>query len=189
MENSLRLIQTDYLDLVMIHWPYFDVLNDIWAALEDLYDQKVIKAIGLSNCKKRHIERIMKTAKYVPMVNQINISPINTHLEDYAFCQELNIVLQAYSPISTLKNDRFKAENKDLIEDMPMKYGKTMSQILLRWFYQKGIITIPKSKTPSRIAQNYSIYDFELSDEEMARFDASNFDYQYLTESLYCPGY
>lgn len=189
VENSLKQLQTDYLDLVMIHWPYYDVLNEIWAALEHLYDQGVIKAIGVSNCKRRHIERIMKTAKYLPMVNQINISPINTHVEDYEFCKEHNIVLQAYSPMFTLRNERFKTEQKELIDELPKKYGKTMAQILFRWFYQKGIITIPKSKTPSRIAQNYSIYDFELTEEDLRRFDAANFDYQHLTESLYCPGY
>ena len=189
IENSLRLLQTDYLDLVMIHWPYFDVLNEIWAALEELYEQGVVKSIGVSNCRKRHIERIMTTAKVKPMVNQINISPINTHLEDYAYCVDNDIIIQAYSPLYTLRNERFKKEQNDLIKELPLKYNKTMAQILFRWFYQKGIITIPKSKTPERIAQNYDIYDFELNDEDMQRFDESNFGYQYLVESLYCPGY
>ena len=173
----------------MIHWPYYDVLNDIWQALEDLYEQGVVKSIGVSNCKKRHIERIMTTAKVKPMVNQINISPINTHPEDYAYCLENDIIIQAYSPLYTLRNDRFKTEQKALIEELPLKYNKTMAQILFRWFYQKGIITIPKSKTPERIAQNYDIYDFELTNEDVRRFDESNYGYQHLVESLYCPGY
>lgn len=189
IENSLRLLQTDYLDLVMIHWPYFDVLNDIWSALEDLYEQGVIKAIGVSNCRKRHIERIMKTAKILPMVNQTNISPINTQIDDYEFFIANHIQIQAYSPLGTIRNHKFIEEQSSLIEELPNKYGKTLQQILLRWYYQKGIITIPKSKTPSRIAQNYTIFDFELSEEDMLRFDAANFDYQHLTESLYCPGY
>ena len=189
IENSLKLLQTDYLDLVMIHWPYYDVLNDIWGALEELYEQGVVKSIGVSNCKKRHIERIMTTAKVKPMVNQINISPINTHIEDYKYCVENGIVIQAYSPLYTLQNERFKIQQKELIKELPLKYNKTMVQILFRWFYQKGIITIPKSKTPERIVQNYDIYDFELNEEEMQRFDESNFDFQYLVESLYCPGY
>ena len=189
IERSLKLLQTDFLDLVMIHWPYYDVLNDIWQALEDLYEQGVVKSIGVSNCKKRHIERIMTTAKVKPMVNQINISPINTHPEDYAYCLENDIIIQAYSPLYTLRNDRFKTEQKALIEELPLKYNKTMAQILFRWFYQKGIITIPKSKTPERIAQNYDIYDFELTNEDVRRFDESNYGYQHLVESLYCPGY
>lgn len=189
IENSLRQLQTDYLDLVMIHWPYYDVLNEIWAALEDLYEQGVIKSIGVSNCRKRHIERIMKTAKVCPMVNQTNISPINTQADELQFYIDNKIQLQAYSPLGTLKNPRFQSEQKQLIEEMPHIYGKTMVQILFRWFYQKGIITIPRSKKPSRIAQNVDIYDFELSAEDMARLDAANFNYQHLTESLYCPGY
>lgn len=189
IENSLKFLQTDYLDLVMIHWPYFDVLNDIWSALEDLYEQGVIKSIGVSNCRRRHIERIMKTAKVCPMVNQTNISPINTQADELQFYIDNKIQLQAYSPLGALNNPRFQNEQKQLIDEMPHIYNKTMVQILLRWFYQKGIITIPRSKNPSRIAQNVDIYDFELSTEDMARLDAANFNYQHLTESLYCPGY
>jgi len=189
IENSLKLLQTNYLDLVMIHWPYYDVLNEIWLALEDLYEQGVIKSIGDSNCRKRHLERIMKTAKVIPMVNQTNISPINTQVEDYIFFKENNIQIQAYSPLGTLKNEHFIAKQKVLFDELPLKYGKTMQQIIFRWYYQKGIISIPKSKTPSRIAQNYDIYNFVLSEEDVERFDTSNFDYQHLTESLYCPGY
>ena len=189
IESSLKLLHTDYLDLVMIHWPYFDVLNEIWAALEDLYEQGVIKSIGVSNCRKRHIERIMKTAKYLPMVNQTNISPINTQVDDYLFFQEHGIQLQAYSPVACIKNKRFLEENQDWCKELPSRYNHTLTQILFRWFYQKGVITIPRSKTPSHIAQNYSIYDFELSSEDMKHFDAANFDFQFLVESLYCPGY
>lgn len=189
VENSLKLLQTDYLDLVIIHWPYYDVLNEIWSALEELYDQGVIKAIGVSNCRKRHVERILKTATILPMVNQTNISPINTQKEDYDFFIENRIQIQAYSPLGTIKNKRFQNEQKELFETLPSKYGKTMAQILFRWFYQKGIITIPRSKNPSRVAENYNIYDFTLSEQDLARFDAANFNYQHLTESLYCPGY
>lgn len=188
VESSLKLLQTDYLDLVMIHWPYYDVLNEIWQALEKLYDQKIIRSIGVSNCKKRHIERIMITAKVKPMVNQINISPINTHVEDYAFCMENDIRLQAYSPLYPLRNETFKVEQKDLYS-LSEKYGKSMSQILLRWYYQKGIIPVPKSATPSRVKQNYDIYDFEIEEQDMERISHANFDFQYLTESLFCPGY
>lgn len=189
IENSLKLLQTDYLDLVMIHWPYYDVLNEIWSALEDLYEQGVIKSIGVSNCRKRHIERILRTAKICPMVNQTNISPVNTQVEDYVFFKEYGIQLQAYSPISTIRNPRFLEENKQWCENLPLKYKHSLAQILFRWFYQKDIITIPRSRTAGHIAQNYQIYDFELSADDMKSFDESNFDYQHLVESLYCPGY
>lgn len=188
VENSLRSLQTDYLDMVMIHWPYYDVLNDIWAALEDLYEQDIIKSIGVSNCCKRHIERILRTANVVPMINQINISPINTHSEDCEFFRENNIIVEAYSPMNVLRNNTFKKKQQDLFM-LPDKYHKTMQQIILRWFFQKNIIALPKSKTPARISLNYDIYDFEISEEDMVKIDAANFNYQFLTESLYCPGY
>lgn len=189
VENSLRLLKTDYLDLVMIHWPYYDVLNEIWSALEKLYEQGVVKAIGVSNCRKRHIERVLKTAKVVPMVNQTNISPINTMVEDYQYFVDNQITIQAYSPMSTLRNSHFKVEQKKILNELPVRYGHSMSQILFRWFYQKNIITIPRSKNPFHVKGNYEIYDFELCEEDMKAFDNANFDYQHLVESLYCPGY
>lgn len=189
IENSLRQLQTDYLDLVMIHWPYYDVLNEIWAALEDLYEQGVVKSIGVSNCRKRHIERILRTAYVCPMVNQTNISPVNTQVEDYLFFQKHKIQLQAYSPISTIRNPRFIKENKELCDTLPAKYNHSLAQILFRWFYQKNIITIPRSRSAGHIVQNYQIHDFELSQEDIKLFDNANFDYQHLVESLYCPGY
>ena len=114
----------------MIHWPYYDVLNEIWSALEDLYEQGVIKSIGVSNCRKRHIERILRTAKICPMVNQTNISPVNTQVEDYIFFKEHGIQIQAYSPISTIRNPRFLEENKQLCENLPLKYKHSLAQIL-----------------------------------------------------------
>lgn len=188
IENSLRQLQTDYLDLVMIHWPYYDVLNEIWNSLEKMYNQGVIKAIGVSNCKKRHIERIMERASITPMVNQINISPINTHLEDYDFCLKNHIQLQAYSPLYPLRNDYFKESQKEIYK-LADKYQKTMSQIILRWYFEKGIIPIPKSSNPARVKQNYSIYDFHLTQEDIQLIDNANINFQYLTESIFCPGY
>ena len=187
IENSLKLLNTDYLDLVMIHWPYYDVLNDIWSALEELYEQKVIHTIGVSNCKVRHLERIKKTAKVMPMVNQINISPLNLSLEDYVFCCNNNILIQAYSPLYTI--NYLKKNNNQLINQLSKRYGKSPSQILLRWYLQKGIVTLPKSATPSRVKENYNIYDFELSDSDISIIDSLNCDFNYLVESTFCPGY
>jgi len=188
VEKSLNKLGTDYLDLLMIHWPYYDVLNDIWRCLEDLYDQKIVRSIGVSNCRKRHLERIMRTANYVPMVNQINISPINAHQEEFDFCKQYDIRIQAYSPLYTLRNLQFQQEHKDLYS-LSDKYGKTMSQIILRWFFQKGIIPVPKSATPYRVHQNINIFDFEISAEDMQKIEAANINYQYLVESKFCPGY
>ncbi len=187
VENSLKLLGIEYLDLVMIHWPYYEVLNDIWASLEDLYEQKLIRAIGVSNCRKRHVERIMRTARYVPMINQIFISPINTREEDYKFFKEKNIRLEAYSPLYALRNNSFRSRRD--IYDLSEKYNKDISQIVLRWFYQKGIIPIPKTHRPERIAMNNNIFDFSISDEDMQLISGANMNFQSIVESKYCPGY
>lgn len=188
VEQSLKKLDTDYIDLMLIHWPYYDVLNNIWKSLEELYEQKVLRAIGVSNCKKRHLERIMRNANYAPMVNQFNISPINTCYEDYDFCNKNNIVMEAYSPLFTLKSP-FKGKYAGELDKISSLYNKTEAQIILRWFYQKGIIPIPKSSNPSRIKENLDIFDFVLKDSDVQCMDSFNEDYNYLVESIFCPGY
>lgn len=187
VENSLKDLGLAYLDLVMVHWPYYEVLNEIWSSLEELYEQKLIRVIGVSNCRKRHIERILRTAKYVPMVNQIFISPINTREEDYQYCLDNNIRIEAYSPLYALRNKDFK-ERRDIFE-LQNKYNKDISQILLRWFYQKGIIPIPKTHRIERITSNNNIYDFSIDDNDMKLIAGANINYQSIVESKYCPGY
>lgn len=188
VENSLKQLQTDYLDILLIHWPYNDVLCEIWHCLEELYEQKVVRAIGVSNFKVRHLKKIMNKANYAPMIDQLCISPVNLLKEEYDFCQENNIQIEAYSPLNTLKN-RIVIEEHRPFFDMAERYGKTMAQVLLRWYYQKGIITIPKSGNPDRVTSNTRIFDFELTSEDVNHIDSMNYDYQYLVESKFCPGY
>lgn len=187
IENSLNLLGVEYLDLVMIHWPYYEVLNEIWTSLEELYDQKIVRAIGVSNCRKRHLERIMKTAHYCPMINQIYISPINTRSEDMIFCNEHNIIIEAYGPFFALRNNEFKSHKE--IYALEEKYQKNISQILLRWYYQKRIIPIPKSHNPERIIANNDIFDFEITSADISTIDNANINFQYLVESQFCPGF
>ena len=188
VENSLKQLHTDYLDVLLIHWPYNDVLCELWHCLEELYDQKVVRAIGVSNFKVRHLKKIMSKANYSPMIDQLCISPVNLLNAEYNFCKENNIRIEAYSPLNTLKNHRVLEEHKPFFE-MPGKYGKTMAQVILRWYFQKGIITIPKSGNPDRVKSNTQIFDFELSLDDMSYIDSMNYDYQYLVESKFCPGY
>lgn len=188
VEQSLKQLNTDYLDLLLIHWPYNDVLNDIWESMEELYEQKVVRAIGVSNFKVRHLMKIMKKAHYIPMIDQLCISPINQLEEEYCFCKENDILIEAYSPLNTIKNKIIK-ENCAAFYKLGEKYGKQTTQVLLRWFFEKGIITIPKSSNINRVKANIDIFDFELESKDVRFIDSLNYDYQYLVESIFCPGY
>lgn len=188
VESSLKLLKTDYLDVLLIHWPYNDVLCEIWENLERLYDEKIVRAIGVSNFKVRHLEKLMSKANIVPMIDQLCISPINSLKEEYAFAKEHGIQIEAYSPLNTIKNRRVQ-ENHKQFYDLSEKYNKSISQVLLRWYYQKGILTIPKSSNAERVKMNSNIFDFELTTSDMEYIDSMNYGYQYLVESKFCPGY
>lgn len=188
VERSLVQLNTDYLDLLLIHWPYCDVLCDIWKSLEELYEQKVVRAIGVSNFKVRHLKKIMRNANYVPMVDQLCISPINILHEEFIFCRENEIQIEAYSPLNTLNNVEIQNNHKEFY-DLSLKYNKNIVQVLLRWFYEKSIISIPKSSNADRIKMNYDIFSFELDSEDIDYIDSLNYDFQYLVESKFCPGY
>lgn len=188
VESSLKSLGTDYLDILLIHWPYYEVLVEIWKCMEELYDQKIVKAIGVSNFKVRHLKKVMAKANYVPMVNQTSISPVNLQAEEYSFCIENNILLQAYSPLYTLKDKEVVNSHPEFFS-LADKYGKSISQVLLRWYFQKGIVTIPKSAKAERVTLNADIFDFSISEEDMRVIEAINYNHQYLVESKYCPGY
>ena len=188
VESSLKNLKTDYLDVLLIHWPYNDVLCEIWKNLERLYDEKIVRAIGVSNFKVRHLEKLMSKANIVPMIDQLCISPINGLKEEYAFAKEHGIQLEAYSPLNTINNRKVQ-ENHKQFYDLVEKYNKSISQVLLRWYYQKGILTIPKSSNAERVKMNSNIFDFEIMNSDMEYIDSMNYDYQYLVESKFCPGY
>lgn len=186
-EEILKDLNSDYLDLLLIHWPYNDALEDIWDAMESLYKKGVVRAIGVSNCRDRHLNRLIKSGSVVPMVNQIYVSPFNTQNQTRVFCDNKNIQVETYSPLHGISNNAF-SDNKNII-DICRKYNKSLVQVIIRWNYQHVIIPIPKSNNPFRIKSNFKIFDFELTSAEMAIIDSFNTDYQLLPESRYCPGY
>jgi diketogulonate reductase-like aldo/keto reductase len=142
---SLKKLGTNYLDLYLIHWP--KTLNkDTWRAMEKLYKEGKIKAIGVSNFKVHHLEDLLETAEIVPMVNQVEYHPQFPQTETHEFCKEHNIQLEAWGPLM-----QGKIFNIELMKELSSKYGKTIAQIALKWDLQMGVVTIPKSVTPSRI--------------------------------------
>ncbi|MDQ6111199.1 aldo/keto reductase [Enterococcus gallinarum] len=173
-EESLKKLQTDYIDLFLIHWPnpvkfrdnWQSANAETWRAMEELYQAGKIKAIGVSNFLPHHFEELKKTATIFPIVNQIFLAPGELQKEVVSYCQEHNVLLEAYSPLGT-----GKIFDVPEMQELSDKYGKTIAQIAIRWSLQHGFLPLPKSVTPSRIEENLAVFDFELSDEDMQRID------------------
>ena len=164
--KSLNNLQVDYIDLYLIHLP--NKLNaETWRAFEHLYETGKVKAIGVCNFKVEHLEELKKTAKIMPMVNQVEIHPFSTKNNIINYCKDNNIKVVAWSPIS-----RGRVLSNELMIDLSQKYKKSIVQIVLRWHMQKGVIPIPKSSNENRIKENIDIFDFEISSEDMKAIDS-----------------
>ncbi|WP_175638656.1 aldo/keto reductase [Metabacillus schmidteae] len=168
-ENSLQKLGLDYLDLYLIHWPVEGKYKDAWRALETLYKQGKVKAIGVSNFQIHHLEDLMKSAEIKPMINQVEFHPRLTQKELQEFCQEHEIQLEAWSPLM-----QGELLDNDTLQSVAVKYQKSIAQIILRWDLQNGVITIPKSTKEHRIVENASIFDFELTKEDMEKINSLN---------------
>lgn len=167
-ELSLKKLNTDYLDLYLIHWPK-DLNAETWRALERLYSEKRVRAIGVSNFKEHHLTELFKTCEVMPVINQVEFHPELTQPELLKFCSSKNIVIEAWSPLM-----RGKIFSMDVLKELSEFYNKTIPQIVLRWNVQLGVVTIPKSSTRERIKDNFNIFDFEISKEHMERINSLN---------------
>lgn len=169
--QTLKNLDMDYLDLYLIHWPnplkyrnqWQEANASSWKAMEELYKEGKIRAIGISNFCQRHIEELNKTATIAPMVNQIRLCPGDAQKELGAYCTEHNMLLEAYSPLGTGRI--FEVEEMQRLAD---KYGKSVAQICIRWSLQMGFLPLPKSSAFERIKENMEVFDFELSSEDVA---------------------
>ena len=166
-EKSLEKLQTDYMDLYLIHWPKGDLSVETWKALEELYEQGRIRAIGVSNFMVHHLKHLLPHVRIKPMVNQIEFHPELIQPELLKFCLENQIRPEAWHPIM-----KGKVNDIPVFQELSVKYQKSPVQIVLRWDIQKGVVTIPKSVTPERIQHNADIFDFELSPEDVAKIDS-----------------
>ncbi|MFC4403100.1 aldo/keto reductase [Gracilibacillus xinjiangensis] len=169
INRSLDRLGMDYVDLYLIHWPVPGKFTDTWKALEAIYQEGKAKAIGVSNFLPHHLKELFKEAKTKPMVNQIELHPQLQQEETRTFCQEHGILVEAWAPLG-------KASYFDhpVLQELAKKHEKTPAQIIVRWQYQSGIITIPKSIHKHRQEENVNIFDFELSDEDMAKMAGMN---------------
>ncbi|WP_213589354.1 aldo/keto reductase [Paenibacillus sp. FSL W8-0186] len=172
-ETSLKKLGLEYLDLYLIHWPVEGKYKDAWRALETLYKEGRVKAIGVSNFQIHHLEDLMKEAEIKPMVNQVEYHPRLTQKELQSFCQEHGIQLEAWSPLM-----QGQLLDHQVLKEIADKYGKSIAQVILRWDLQNGVVTIPKSTKEHRIIENATVFDFELTDEDMKRINELNQNYR-----------
>lgn len=199
LKKTLENLQIQYLDLYLIHWPLaykeesdlfpkdenekiiFSNVDyvDTYKAMEPLVQKGLVKSIGLSNFNKKQIERVLAACNIAPVNNQVECHPYLNQSKLISFCKEKNIAVTAYSPLGSPDRPWAKPDEPQLMEDPQLKklaekYKKSVAQVLLRYQIQRGVVTIPKSVTKSRIAENINIFDFELSPEDVTYIDTFN---------------
>jgi diketogulonate reductase-like aldo/keto reductase len=162
-EKSLKNLGLDYLDLYLIHQPYGDV-HGAWHAMEELYKEGKIRAIGISNFQPDRVMDMIVFNEVVPAVNQIETHPFNQHIETQKFLIENKVQIESWGPFAEGRNDIFKNE---LLASIGEKYNKSIAQVILRWLTQRGVVAIPKSVRKERIIENFNIFDFKLSAGDM----------------------
>lgn len=166
-EASLRRLELDYVDLFLLHWPVPGKRLESWRVLEKLFEEKRARAIGVSNFLVNHLEELLAAANVVPAVDQIEVTPFLQQRETRALCTRHGIVVEAYSPLT--KGQRL---GDPVVGRVAREAGRTPAQVLLRWGIQHGMVVLPKSVHPPRIAENAALFDFALSPAAMAELDA-----------------
>ncbi len=163
-ERSLKRLQLDYLDLYLIHQPYGDVYGE-WRAMEELYEQGKIRAIGVSNFQPDRMMDLIIHNKIIPAVNQIEVNPFQQQIDSQKFFQENNVQVEAWAPFAEGRNNIFQNE---ILLSIASRQQKSVAQVILRWLVQRGIVALAKSTRKERMIENINVFDFELSPEDMA---------------------
>ena len=167
-EKSLKNLQLDYLDLYLIHQPFGDYYGS-WRAMEELYKAEKIRAIGVSNFASDRLVDLILYNEIVPAVNQVETHPFCQRVEAKKIMEEYKVQIESWGPLAQGKNDIFKNE---ILSTIGNQYDKTVAQVILRWHIQRGVVAIPKSVHKERIVENYDVWDFQLSEEDMAAIDS-----------------
>jgi len=178
-EISRKKLGLDYIDLYLVHWPIRGKRKETWKALEKLYTEKRVRAIGVANYLIPFLEELTSYANEQPVLNQVEFSPYLylEHLLNY--CREKKICLQSYTPL--IRGKKFKDPK---LLNLSEKYGKTPAQIILRWNLQLGVSTIPKSSNPARLKENFDVFDFSISAEDMEAMNHFNEDYRVVDDPM-----
>lgn len=161
--QSMEKLKTDYIDLVLLHQPFADYYG-AYRALEDLYEEGKLRAIGVSNFYPDRLVDIASFARIKPMVNQIETHPLNQQIEAHEWLKKYGVIHEAWAPFGEGRGNMF---TNPVLQKLGDKYNKTVAQVILRWQLQRGIVVIPKSTHKERMAQNLDVFDFTLTDEDM----------------------
>ncbi|GIP46519.1 glyoxal reductase [Paenibacillus sp. J53TS2] len=168
-DDSLKRLGLEYLDLFLVHWPVKGKYKETWRALEQVYAEGKVRAIGVSNFQIHHLEDLLSEAKVVPVVNQVEFHPYLTQKDLLSYCRDKGIQLEAWSPLG-----QGHLLEHETLQGIAAKVGKTVAQVILRWDLQLGVVTIPKSVREARILENADVFDFELSTEDILAIDGLN---------------
>ncbi|MFC5652184.1 aldo/keto reductase [Paenibacillus solisilvae] len=167
-EASRKKLNLDYIDLYLIHWPVQGKYKETWKALEKLYMDGSVRAIGVCNFNIHHLDDLIRQANVIPMVNQVEYHPLLVQQRLHAYCESKQIQLEAWSPLMQGRLD------EPVLLEIAANYGKSPAQVVLRWDLQNQVVTIPKSTNPKRIEENAAIFDFNLSSADMERLNGLN---------------
>lgn len=172
-DASLKRLGLDYLDLYLIHWPVEGKFIEAWKTFEEIYRSGKVKAIGVSNFKHHHLDALAKEATVTPAINQIELHPYLTQQNDLDYCKKAGIQVEAWSQFAANQTGLF---DEKILVGLADKYSKSPAQVILRWDYQRGVVTIPKSANEKRMAENLDIFDFSLTDTEVLAINSLNKD-------------
>lgn len=173
--DSKKKLGLKKVDLYLMHWPNPETFLDSWKEMELLCKEGHIRAIGVCNFHQHHLEKLLEVAEIIPAINQVELHPLLNQKSLVKYCESKGIKVQAYSPVARMDP---KLIEHSVLVNLSKKYNKTVPQIILRWDIQNKIITIPKSGNPIRIKENFNIFDFKLTDEEILQIDNINEDYR-----------
>ncbi|PFG13304.1 aldo/keto reductase [Bacillus sp. es.036] len=168
-EDTVSKLGIDTLDLYLIHWPVEGKYKETWKAMEKLYKDGRIRAIGVSNFHPNHLEDLMKDAEIKPMVNQVEFHPLLNQKELREYCKQHSIQLEAWSPLA-----QGKLLDHEVVKEIAEQHGKSTAQVIIRWDLEHEVVTIPKSSNPERIKQNFDVFDFELTQDNIRALDELN---------------
>lgn len=169
LSGTLRRSGLKYLDLYLMHWPNPETYLDAWKQMETLYKEGLVRAIGVCNFHQHHLEKLFKIADIIPAINQIELHPMLPQVKLRNFCNEKGIQVESYTPLARMHE---KLVQNEVLISLAEKYNKSLPQIILRWDFQHGIPSVPKSSSPARLKSNISIFDFTLSDNDMEAIDS-----------------